>query len=203
MKTWTSMLAAVVATAMVTTMAFAQAGGGAGAGGAGAPGAPAGAGAASGTSPGSPGGTGSTDSGGAATTGSPATGVDKARGETPPGGSTTGATTTAPSRGGARGSVSTPSASPHMASADFTGRHTMEGEVTKVDANKGHVTLKTAEGNMDLHFPASALSNVKKGDRMSVELALKPMGSASKSNGSPAASPQTGSKKADKPEKKY
>lgn len=79
-----------------------------------------------------------------------------------------------------------------MASADFSGRHTMEGEVTNVDQAKGRMTLKTAEGNMDLHFPPSALQNVKKGDRVSVELALKPSGSAAKDTAAPgAASPKT------------
>jgi len=72
--------------------------------------------------------------------------------------------------------ASSPSASPSMAGGDFVARHTMTGEVTRIDANKGTLTLKTAEGNLDLHFPPSALSNVKKGDRVSVELAMKPEG---------------------------
>lgn len=70
------------------------------------------------------------------------------------------------------------------APGDFTGRHTMEGEVTRIDQTKGSMSLRTAEGTMDLHFPPSALANIKKGDRVSVELALKPaMG--------PSASPRT------------
>lgn len=79
-------------------------------------------------------------------------------------------------------------------SSDYSGRHTMEGEVTKVDQAKGMLSLKTHEGTLDLHFPPSALSNVKKGDRISVEMALKPSGSASmggSSTGS-SASPATG-----------
>jgi hypothetical protein len=69
---------------------------------------------------------------------------------------------------------SEPAASPKTeAAGDFTGRHTMAGEVTKVDQNKGTVSVKTAEGTLDLHFPPSALANIKKGDRVSVELALK------------------------------
>jgi hypothetical protein len=67
---------------------------------------------------------------------------------------------------------------------NFAGRHTMEGEVTKVDSSKGTMSVKTAEGTMDLHFPPSALANIKKGDRVAVELALKP------ANG-PSASPRT------------
>jgi hypothetical protein len=68
--------------------------------------------------------------------------------------------------------------------ADFTGRHTMEGEVTRIDSTKGIVSVKTAEGTMDLHFPPSALANIKKGDRIAVELALKPAAG-------PSASPHT------------
>jgi hypothetical protein len=67
---------------------------------------------------------------------------------------------------------------------EFKGRHTMEGEVTRVDPTKGTMSLKTAEGTMDLHFPPSALANVKKGDRVAVELALKPATG-------PSASPRT------------
>ncbi len=78
--------------------------------------------------------------------------------------------------------ASSPSASPTMAAGgDFVARHTMTGEVTRIDSKKGHMTLKTAEGNLDLHFPPSALSNVKKGDRVTVELAMKPEGGPSAS----------------------
>src|SRR5262245_56062456 len=86
-----------------------------------------------------------------------------------------------------RGATGSTSASPSMSGGtgggDFTGRHTMSGEVTRVDQKKGELKLKTAEGMLDLHFPPSALTNVKKGDRVSVELALKSEG------GSPSASP--------------
>jgi hypothetical protein len=71
----------------------------------------------------------------------------------------------------------------------------MEGEVTKIDQKKGHVTLKTAEGEMELHFPPSALASVKKGDRIAVELAMKPGASASTGSSSPAASPKMDSEK--------
>jgi hypothetical protein len=57
-------------------------------------------------------------------------------------------------------------------------RHTMDGQVTKVDAKKGWIDVKTAEGSMKLHFPPAALANVKKGDSVSVELGLKDNGPA-------------------------
>jgi hypothetical protein len=56
------------------------------------------------------------------------------------------------------------------------GRHTMEGEVTKVDAKRGWVDVKTAEGSMKLHFPPSVLASVKKGHRVSVEIGMTPGG---------------------------
>jgi hypothetical protein len=90
-----------------------------------------------------------------------------------------------------------PSVSGGTGASDFTGRHTMTGEVTRVDQKKGELKLKTAEGMLDLHFPPSALSNVKKGDRVSVELALKPEGA------SPSASPVGRSSTSDSAGKKY
>src|SRR2546425_6571127 len=38
-----------------------------------------------------------------------------------------------------------PAASPKTEAGDFTGRHTMEGEVTKIDQNKGTVSVKRSE----------------------------------------------------------
>lgn len=61
-------------------------------------------------------------------------------------------------------------------SDQMTGRHSMQGEVTSLDAKKGWIHLKTAEGTMILHFPPETLQGVKKGDRISVTLALKDNG---------------------------
>ena len=52
-------------------------------------------------------------------------------------------------------------------------RHTMDGQVTKVDAKRGWIDVKTSDGSMKLHFPPEALTNVKKGDAVSVDLGLK------------------------------
>jgi len=92
------------------------------------------------------------------------------------------------------GYSSEPSAMPGAAGAgDFEGRHTMSGEVTKIDQKKGQLTLKTSDGNLELHFPPSALENVKKGDRVSVELALKAdtASGAGRSQTDGSASPRT------------
>ena len=50
--------------------------------------------------------------------------------------------------------------------------HTMDGKVTKVDAKKGWVDVKTPEGSMKLHFPPPALDGVKAGDSVTVELGM-------------------------------
>ena len=58
---------------------------------------------------------------------------------------------------------------PAVASA---ARHTMEGKVTKVDAKRGWIVVKTPDGSMKLHFPPTALEGVKTGDSVSVEVAM-------------------------------
>ena len=62
----------------------------------------------------------------------------------------------------------------------MVGRHSVEGEVTKVDAKKGWVHVKTSDGTMIMHFPPTELQTVKKGDRITVSLALKDNGPAPK-----------------------
>ena len=69
-------------------------------------------------------------------------------------------------------------ASAQGAKGDMMGQHSMDGQVTQVDAKKGWVDVKTSEGSMKLHFPPSALANVKKGDSVTVELSLKDNGPA-------------------------
>jgi len=59
-------------------------------------------------------------------------------------------------------------------------RHSMQGEVTRVSPEKGRLLVKTPEGRMLLRFPPSALQNVKKGDSVTIELALKDNGPAPK-----------------------
>jgi hyperosmotically inducible periplasmic protein len=63
-----------------------------------------------------------------------------------------------------------PAASP---ATGFIGRHTMTGEVTDIDAATGKVELRTSEGELHLHFPPSSLQNVRRGDRLTVELAVR------------------------------
>ena len=65
-------------------------------------------------------------------------------------------------------------------SADMTGRHSMQGTVTRVDAKKGWVHVKTGEGTLIVHVPPDQLQTVKRGDGINLELALKDNGPAKK-----------------------
>jgi hypothetical protein len=76
------------------------------------------------------------------------------------------------------------------------GQHRMTGEVTKIDAAKGNVSLKTDEGDLDLHFPPSALQGIKEGDRVEVQLGIRPASAAGASS-KPAASKAPGAMKTD------
>ena len=58
------------------------------------------------------------------------------------------------------------------AQSPAAGAHTMDGKVTKVDAKKGWVDVKTPEGSMKLHFPPPALDSVKTGDSVTIELGM-------------------------------
>jgi cytoskeletal protein RodZ len=71
--------------------------------------------------------------------------------------------------------------------AAMRGQHRVVGEVTKVDHDKGMLTLKTDEGDMDLHFPPSALSNIKEGERVEVQMAIRPASAAGAKTGSKGA----------------
>jgi len=76
------------------------------------------------------------------------------------------------------GAATMASAQAPKPAGDMGGHHSMEGQVTKVDAKKGWVDVKTSEGSMKLHFPPEALANVKKGDAVTVELGIKDNGPA-------------------------
>ena len=82
----------------------------------------------------------------------------------------------------AQGPVTPPPPSTATSATDevMTGRHTMTGEVTSVSPEKGRVLVKTPAGRMLLQFPSAALQNVKKGDSVTVELALRDNGPTAK-----------------------
>jgi hyperosmotically inducible periplasmic protein len=53
--------------------------------------------------------------------------------------------------------------------------HTLTGEITDIDADRGRVTVRTAQRDMDLYLPAGALQDVRKGDRVAVEIGIRPL----------------------------
>ena len=82
--------------------------------------------------------------------------------------------------GGAARIGERPRPRPRRRADKMVGRHSVEGEVTRVDAKKGWVHVKTSDGTMIMHFPPADLQTVKKGDRITVSLALKDNGPAPK-----------------------
>lgn len=55
----------------------------------------------------------------------------------------------------------------------YQGRHDVRGEITNVNKDTGMLSLKTAEGDLQLAFPPAAVNKLNKGDEVSVEMAIK------------------------------
>jgi hypothetical protein len=72
-----------------------------------------------------------------------------------------------------KGPTSPATAQLQKSSESMADKHTLDGEVTKVDAKKGWVDVKTPDGRMKLHFPPSALEGVKVGDSLTIELGMR------------------------------
>ena len=73
-----------------------------------------------------------------------------------------------------------PSTSPRMASDKAAGKHSVQGEVTRVDAKDGWVHVKTSEGTMIVHVPPADLKSLKKGDMVALDLSITGNGPAPK-----------------------
>jgi hypothetical protein len=67
-----------------------------------------------------------------------------------------------------------------MAAGQMIGEHSTQGEITKLDQKQGWVNVKTSEGTMIVKVPPASLQGLKKGDTITVHLAMK-------SNGQPKA----------------
>jgi hypothetical protein len=75
-------------------------------------------------------------------------------------------------------------ASGTAATAGFVGTpHTMSGTVKDIDQEEGKLTVDAEGKELDLHFPKSAIQNLKKGDRVMVQLAIRPAGTSSGTSG--------------------
>jgi len=66
------------------------------------------------------------------------------------------------------GDAASPAAAPRQ-------HHTLTGEVTDVDAALGRVTVRTAQRDMELYLPPSALQDMRKGDRVTVDIGIRPL----------------------------
>jgi hypothetical protein len=88
-------------------------------------------------------------------------------------------TTTKSTTDPAKPSTSMPS-SPRMAGDKAAGKHSVRGEVTRVDAKDGWVHVKTSEGTMIVHVPPADLQSVKKGDMVALDLSITGNGPAPK-----------------------
>jgi hypothetical protein len=60
----------------------------------------------------------------------------------------------------------------------FMGEHTVTGKIISIDKEKGHVKVDAQGEKMDLHFPSSALQNLKEGDQVTVSLGIKAAGTS-------------------------
>jgi hypothetical protein len=49
---------------------------------------------------------------------------------------------------------------------------TVRGEVSTVNESRGTLTIKTADGELDLRFPPAAVKGLRKGDHIVVRLAV-------------------------------
>jgi hypothetical protein len=56
------------------------------------------------------------------------------------------------------------------ASAKVQGAHSMTGTITMIDHSTGMLTLKTTEGDLQLHFPSATVQKLKEGDTITVHL---------------------------------
>jgi len=75
--------------------------------------------------------------------------------------------------------------------AGYEAQHTMTGTVTSIDRKTGMLGLKTEAGDLTLHFPPSKMQNIKDGERVTVELGIKPEMAPS---ASPSSSPSSSKK---------
>ena len=65
------------------------------------------------------------------------------------------------------------------ATSSVHGQHSMTGTIAMIDHTTGMLTLKTAEGDLQLHFPPPTVQTLKQGDTITVHLSYS-QGSAAK-----------------------
>jgi BON domain len=85
-----------------------------------------------------------------------------------------GTATTARRSTASQTTASTPATMAPSASPATNTMHTVTGEVVNVDRDTGRLTLKQGPDNLVFQLPPSAVQNIKRGDRVTVQLALSP-----------------------------
>jgi hypothetical protein len=70
------------------------------------------------------------------------------------------------------------SGSAWAAMSKVQGKHSMTGTVTMIDHKTGMMTLKTAEGDLMLHFPPATVQQLKEGETITVHLSYSEGGAA-------------------------
>jgi osmotically-inducible protein OsmY len=76
------------------------------------------------------------------------------------------------SRAGGGGAARDGRSSAMQGTRDAKSVHTVTGQVTDIDRQKGALTFKTDQGSFDLQLPPASLQNVTKGEQITVELGL-------------------------------
>ena len=82
--------------------------------------------------------------------------------------------------------LAAPPAAGKGATAADEATRTMRGEVMTVNEARGALTLKTAEGELDLRLPPTAIRGIKKGDRVVVRVVVHEAGSTAAPKRAPA-----------------
>ena len=59
-----------------------------------------------------------------------------------------------------------------QSSQGMQGSHEMPGTVTSIDKTAGMIDVRSEGKSLRLHFPPSALANIKTGDKIKVQLSL-------------------------------
>jgi hypothetical protein len=52
------------------------------------------------------------------------------------------------------------------------GHHSVSGTISKLDHEKGMVSLQTGAGTLELHFPPQSIADLKEGDSITVHLSF-------------------------------
>jgi hypothetical protein len=72
------------------------------------------------------------------------------------------------------------------------GQHTMTGRITSIDKDEGKLSIDSEGKEMTVHFPRTALQNLNEGDRVTVQLAIKPASGAAGTSGTGRSGSGTG-----------